>query len=73
MNKKPFTCIGHWQQSPGEATVFYVEATDVRSAIEAADEMAYVEANRLPPSQLDPYINLFVIEGHPEILSTWAG
>lgn len=72
MKLKPFTCIGHWQSAPGEPIIHHVTATDALSAIKSGEEAA---ANDLgePISPLDPYINTFVLAGHPEVLSSWAG
>lgn len=65
-----YTTIGCWKDSPLEPVNHAVEADSVRQAIETAESKARAEAG-CPKAGV--FVNLFVFEGTPEILSTWAG
>jgi hypothetical protein len=70
---KPFTCIGHWQSDPSSPVIHHVMAKDGAAAIKAGEWAACEEAAKLVQSPVDPYVNTFVLVGHCEVFSTWAG
>lgn len=69
---KQFTIIGHFQSAPDQPHCFHVEAVDIPSAIRAGEQAAANETGE-PISPVDPFVNTFVIAGHVEVLSSWAG
>lgn len=70
LNRKTYTTIGCWKDSPLEPVSSIVDADSVSRAIETAENKARAEAG-CPEAGV--FVNLFVFEGTPEILSTWAG
>lgn len=65
-----YTTIGHFDSDPRSPLSYVVDASSTAEAIQAAES----EARRdFPTSPADPFLNDFVIEGEPKILSTWAG
>lgn len=69
---KPFTCIGYFKSDPCQPFIHRVMATDALSAIKMGEEAAAKDLGE-PISSDDPYINTFVLAGHTEVLSSWAG
>jgi hypothetical protein len=66
----PYTCIGHWDSEPDQPLIHQVTSEDIPGAIDAARRQAH---EYLGAAMTDHYQNTYVIAGHPEILSTWAG
>ena len=68
-----YTLTGHFASDPTAPTVHTVEAESIAEAIKQAEVLATWDDPYTGKHKNDPYINDFVFEGEPKVVSTWAG
>lgn len=61
-----YTTIGAFEDRPEEPIVFVVKADDTMCAIREAE----LDAKAISETT---FLNLFVFEGEPKLLTSWAG